>query len=143
MIKCFSYENFFLSEVLIILSCCLFVIMALLTAVISVTNKIFEENEIDEQKLINCPFPSKFYLKNYPLLNNIKYEEKLTNLFLTILENSLNNFLISKNYIDTFIPINNISDLKSNEFEINNELINLIFNFPNNYQNISFFLKKF
>ena len=55
-------SSLFLSEVLIIISSCVFVVMAVLTAVISVTNIAFADNNASDMYERHCQLPHKFVL---------------------------------------------------------------------------------
>jgi len=110
MFYCFSSEKFFVSEVLVILSSCLFVVMALLTAVVSVTNTTFGEDPNMIKDDSNCPLPHVYCTSerfDFPFIDQLYIDNHVINAFNLLLVSSLRNFSIKTKKIgkEHFFPI--------------------------------------
>lgn len=114
-------NSLFLSEVLVILSSCVFVVMALLTAVVSVTSITFiDKNEVTTEP--HCHLPNRFYIKSnfdLPSYSTIfsqlfpqVYErsDSVINSFRFLILSSLRDTLIERNIIDKNLYLSIFSD---------------------------------
>ena len=135
-------STLFVSEVLVILSSCVFVVMALLTAVVSVTNITFTDKNDQSIDQLHCTLPNRFSvnssfdLPSDALENAEKYKENSAlPSFLSLLFSTLRANLIEKKLLksDQYLKANATSLMMSIESSIDNNF------FYYNMNNVSLF----
>lgn len=98
MNNCFS-SSLFLSEVLVIVSSCVFVVMAILTAVISVTNIAFAESGSDLSKR-HCHLPIRYTVASEYDIPFMNTSGSSYSAFVAYLQSSLRAGLVSHSVLD-------------------------------------------
>ena len=102
--KCLSCESFYVSELLVFVSSCLYVVLTILVAVISVTNTIFRSDD-DSKYVTNNIIPNSFIISSfYDVSDNDQMKKS------SVLDKALSDYLlsflreqaISKNFISKF-----------------------------------------
>ena len=114
MRRCFNCEAFYISELLVFVSSCLYVVMTILVAVVSVTNTIFQTDYPEELGII-CSLPSSYILPESADINDIKKGSDNSNLSLVI-----------ESYLSTLLRLS----LVQNGYISNNEAIDVDMSLP-------------
>jgi hypothetical protein len=96
-------SSLFLSEALIIISSCVFVVMALLTAVISVTNiALWDDHSCPDCYERNCYLPHRFVVSpSYDIPRSLENSTSPFGAFIGLLQSSLRCFMITNRFIDS------------------------------------------